>query len=78
MAGFDPEDTPSVGAFYLFIDRLEDGPYQPDYPHRVTSSQLRKLGQQLIERLFPLTMAAHERRKLALYLSVRWVKRALK
>lgn len=43
LAGFDPhETTPSVGAFYLFIDRLEDGPFQPNCPHLLKPSQLRK------------------------------------
>lgn len=27
IAGFEPYQTPAVGTFYLFIDRLEDGPY---------------------------------------------------
>jgi|GEM_PF-1367842 len=42
IAGFKPFETPSVGAFYLFIDRLEDGPYQPACPHRQRPSALRK------------------------------------
>jgi hypothetical protein len=42
LAGFAPHNTPSVGAFYLFIDRLEDGPYQATCPHRVKPSTLRK------------------------------------
>jgi hypothetical protein len=42
LAGFDPNDTPSVGAFYLFIDRLEDGPFQPRCPHLIKPSRLRK------------------------------------
>ena len=42
IAGFAPFDTPSVGAFYLFIDRLEDGPYQPSCLHRPKPSALRK------------------------------------
>ncbi len=42
ISGFEPHRTPSVGAFYLFIDRLEDGPYQANCPHRIKPSQLRK------------------------------------
>lgn len=42
LAGFDPGRTPSVGAFYLFLDRLEDGPFQPNCPHLVKPSALRK------------------------------------
>jgi hypothetical protein len=41
IAGFAPCATPSVGTFYLFIDRLADGPYQPACPHRLTPSTLR-------------------------------------
>ena len=32
LAGFQPLHTPAVGAFYLFIDRLEDGPFTPPVP----------------------------------------------
>jgi len=42
IAGFEPYKTPAVGAFYLFIDRLEDGAFQPNCPHRIKPSQLRK------------------------------------
>jgi hypothetical protein len=42
IAGFEPFKTPSVGSFYNFIDRLEDGPFQPSCRHRVTPSRLRK------------------------------------
>jgi hypothetical protein len=42
IAGFPPFETPAVGTFYLFIDRLEDGPFQPACPHRVKPSALRK------------------------------------
>jgi hypothetical protein len=42
IAGFEPHKTPSVGAFYLFIDRLEDGPFRPHCPHRISPSQFRK------------------------------------
>jgi hypothetical protein len=44
IAGFNPEKekTPSVGSFYHFIDRLEDGPYEPACEHRVKPSSLRK------------------------------------
>lgn len=46
ITGFAPGATPSVGAFYLCIDRLEDGPYQPACRHRFQPSALRK-GQHL-------------------------------
>jgi Transposase domain (DUF772) len=42
IAGFKPFVTPGVGTFYLFIDRLEDGPYEPACPHRIKPSKLRK------------------------------------
>ncbi len=35
-------ETPSAGAFYLFIDRLEDGEYQKSCDHYTKPSQLRK------------------------------------
>lgn len=42
IAGFEPGKTPSTGTLYNFIDRLEDGPFEPDCAHRVRPSQLRK------------------------------------
>lgn len=42
IAGFEPQNTPAVGTFYLFIDRLEDGSAQPNCPHRIKPSTLRK------------------------------------
>jgi len=42
IAGFPPHKTPSVGAFYAFLDRLEDGPFKPKCPHPIRTSQLRK------------------------------------
>lgn len=42
LAGFTPYQTPSASAFYLWVDRLEDGPYQPACAHRVKPSTLRK------------------------------------
>jgi hypothetical protein len=42
IAGCRPFQTPAVGTFSLFIDRLEDGPYQPACPHRIHPSRLRK------------------------------------
>ena len=42
VAGFAPFQTPAVGTFYTFIDRLEDGPYAPPCAHRVRLSRLRK------------------------------------
>ncbi|QQS46613.1 MAG: transposase [Acidobacteriota bacterium] len=56
IAGFDPRDTPSVGTFYQFIDRIEDGPFQPECAHRVLPSAIRKqpvlrsLGQEKADR----------------------------
>ena len=41
-AGFTPFQTPAVGTFYTFIDRLEDGPYTLPCPHRVRPSRQRK------------------------------------
>jgi hypothetical protein len=41
IAGFEPGKTPSSGAFYLFIDRLENGPFQSKCPHRIPSANLR-------------------------------------
>ncbi|HJS83123.1 MAG TPA: transposase [Nitrososphaera sp.] len=43
IAGFLPHKTPSVGAFYAFLDRLEDGPFQPACSHRRKPSEIRKL-----------------------------------
>jgi hypothetical protein len=42
LAGFAAHDTPCVGAFYGFLDRLENGPYQAPCPHRVPPAELRK------------------------------------
>ena len=41
LAGFTPHETPCVGAFYLFIDRLENGPFHSKCDHRVLLSDLR-------------------------------------
>lgn len=50
IAGFgnnsrEREDTPSVGAYYQFIDRLEDGEYHKPCQHYVKPSKLRKTKQ---------------------------------
>lgn len=42
MAGFQPFQTPAVGTFYLFIERLENGPFQPKCAHRLLPSQCRR------------------------------------
>jgi hypothetical protein len=42
LAGFEPFKTPGVGTFYSFVDRLEDGPYEPNCIHKVKPSRLRK------------------------------------
>jgi len=39
IAGFAPFETPAVGTFYAFIDRLEDGPYTPPCAHCVRPSR---------------------------------------
>lgn len=50
MSGFaanarEKVDTPSAGAFYLFIDRLEDGEYRKPCEHYIKPSKLRKMKQ---------------------------------
>jgi hypothetical protein len=50
MSGFaanarEKVDTPSAGAFYLFIDRLEDGEYRKPCEHYIKPSKLRKIKQ---------------------------------
>lgn len=42
IAGFDPRHTPAVGTFYLFLDRIEDGPGASFCAHRIRPSALRK------------------------------------
>jgi hypothetical protein len=42
IAGFAPFQTPAVGTFYAFIDRLEDGPYTPPCAHHVRLSRQRQ------------------------------------
>jgi len=39
----EPVKTPSAGAFYQFIDRLEDGGYQKPCDHYIKPSRLRKI-----------------------------------
>jgi hypothetical protein len=41
LAGFAPGRTPCVGSLYLFIDRLENGPFQSRCAHRVLNAELR-------------------------------------
>src|SRR5262249_29736058 len=41
IAGCAPFQTPAVGTFYPFIDRLEAGPYTPPCAQRVRPSRLR-------------------------------------
>src|SRR4029434_2765701 len=41
-AGCAPFQTPAVGTFSPFIDRLEDGPYTPPCAHGVRPSRLHK------------------------------------
>lgn len=45
IAGFELYQTPAVGTFYLFIDRLEDGPYsqRPSDPQQRPSRQRKGL-----------------------------------
>jgi len=42
IAGFEPDDVPVAGTFYLFIGRLEDGKYQKPCEHIIRPSKLRK------------------------------------
>ena len=42
IAGFSPDEVPVAGTFYLFVDRLEDGPYHKPCEHRQKPSQWRK------------------------------------
>ena len=42
IAGFKRYETPGVGTYYLFMDRLEDGPYQPSCSHQHKASETRK------------------------------------
>jgi hypothetical protein len=44
IAGSKYKQTPSIGAFYLLVDRLEDGGFQSPCPHIVKLSSLRKHG----------------------------------
>jgi hypothetical protein len=41
LAGFQPCAPPAVGTFSLCMDRLEDGPFQPSCPPRVTPAARR-------------------------------------
>ena len=43
IAGFAPFQTPAVGTFYTFVDRLEDGPYTAP-PQAGTSGPARRPG----------------------------------
>lgn len=42
IAGFEPNQTPAVSTFYLFIDRLEDGEYKSGQANQTKLSKLRK------------------------------------
>ena len=42
IAGFEGFKTPGIGTFYLFIDRLENGPYQNQVKTQIKPAQLRK------------------------------------
>lgn len=42
LSGFRAACTPSVGAFYKFFGRLENGPYQPKCKHRVLPGDMRR------------------------------------
>jgi len=41
IAGFELNNTPAAGTFYLFVDRLENGPFQSKCPHRVLPADSR-------------------------------------
>jgi hypothetical protein len=40
LCGFTPEETPGVGTYYDFLDRLEDGPWKKRCVHDIRPSQL--------------------------------------
>jgi hypothetical protein len=40
LSGFDPNDTPGIGTYYDFLDRLVDGPYQKPCDHVVKPGAL--------------------------------------
>lgn len=42
IAGWDTGDTPGTGTFYLFMDRLQDGPYQKSCKHIHKPSSMNK------------------------------------
>jgi len=42
IAGWEPGKSPSVGTFYEFLRRLQDGPYQNKCPHIEKPSELDK------------------------------------
>ena len=39
LSGFSPQDTPGVGTYYDFLNRLEDGPFKPQCKHYLRPSQ---------------------------------------
>jgi hypothetical protein len=42
LAGFDPDDTPGIGTYYDFMNRIIDGPYQKTCVHVTKRSALHK------------------------------------
>lgn len=42
IAGFEPFKTPAVGTFYLFMDRVENGPWQNQFTPQIKPAQWRK------------------------------------
>jgi hypothetical protein len=42
LSGFSPCQTPSVAAFYKFLERMENGPHIPKCRHAVKVSQMRR------------------------------------
>lgn len=39
LAGFDPEDTPGIGTYYDFINKIIDGPYRKKLGHETSRSE---------------------------------------
>ncbi len=42
ISGFEAGKSPSVGTYYHFFNRLENGPYEPKCKHRYLQSDMRK------------------------------------
>ena len=42
VCGFEPDNSPSVGTYYFFMQRLEDGEYQKPSPYRILPHEIRQ------------------------------------